>query len=163
MSKGATLPLTWKPLREAAELLSKQMYEGVSEARNTRLHGGVSPKWDKHIGIDWISAQMSLLADLNRDLSIDYWTRYLGKLLDFYPTTAAPRWTRDENNGIVAFFLDSGTDAWMFWEFQDSAYSREWAYVINKRHTDVPGIKSLQDRAALKLALLTVSKEKTDV
>lgn len=141
----------------------KQKYEAISEARNTRLHGGMSPKWDKHIGIDWISAEMQLLADLSQDMSVDYWTRYLGSKLDFQPTASAPRWHREEENGVVAFLLDSTWDSWMFWEYQESSYSREWAYVNRKKHTDVPGIKTVSERAALRLALLSVEVETPDV
>lgn len=138
-----TLPRDWKPLREAAELAAREQLAAICVATDSDL------RWEaiNEAGQDWRRhASASLLADLTRPASRDYWARKLAEWCGIEVGATAPNWWSGIDGGAWRLVVNGKTLV-----FHNPGDSVTW----NCRSLILPGIASeTNPAAALRLALL---------
>lgn len=152
MNPATTLPMDWKPLREAAEANAREAHDAV--VRYFGARGEPCPTWDEVIPegrAARIAGHAALLADLTRPASRDFWARWLAEKVGLTVGATAPGWYRHAAAGRTHWQIGDFPMSQNVWVVDHAAEWNMGARIV------VPGISTLTDpAAALRAALLAV-------
>lgn len=152
------LPLDLPALREGAEEMAREAHDLFA-----RLTWGVSDGWselDDDAQETLIEVHSTLLRDLNRPASRDWWARWLARHHGLTVGATAPEWFREqsyaEGEQIHCWVL-CARSAWTVYQwacFHSDGEDPDGATV----YVPIPGISALTDpAAALRLAILAAA------